>query len=92
MQIQDTNHSIQTLYKIYQKEDKYNSTNNIFDNKLYIFYDLYFKVGINLLEYTKTFAIILAGEAKDYYFNKISRKQTLFENIILVIKSYFETK
>jgi hypothetical protein len=73
-------------------EDKYNSTNNILDNKLYIFYDLYFKASINPPEYTKTFVTILASETKDYYFNKISRRQILFESIILVIKGYFETK
>ncbi|KAI0998751.1 hypothetical protein K3495_g9443 [Podosphaera aphanis] len=68
-------YNIQNLHKMYQKEDVYSGADDVFDKKLRIFYDLCFKANIDHSDYAKAFATMLTGEARDYYFNKISEQR-----------------
>ncbi|KAI0991202.1 hypothetical protein K3495_g16985, partial [Podosphaera aphanis] len=60
--------------------------------KLRIFYDLCYKANVDPPDYPKAFATMLTGEARDYYFNKISGNRFTLAEMIKAMKDYFETE
>jgi hypothetical protein len=88
----DPGRGIQTLFKIYQKEDKYSGADDVLDTKLRVFYDLCPKAGVDQSDYPKAFSSMLSGEAKDYYFNKISGRRASLEQMIQMLKDHFKTE
>ena len=88
----DHGRGIQTLFKIYQKEDKYSGADDVLDTKLRVFYDMCPKAGVNESDYPKAFSSMLTGEAKDYYFNKISGRRSSLVQMIQMLRDYFETE
>lgn len=88
----DQGRGIQTLSKIYLKEDKYSGAKDVLDVKLLIFYSNCYTAGVNHTEYSIAFSTMLIDEARTFYFTKIAGKQESFENVIKAMKAEFETE
>src|SRR5438045_3275492 len=66
------------LLKIYSNDMKYRGGEDSLDMKLQIFYDLCPKAGVPPESYSSAFSIMLKGDARDYYYDKISGRGLTF--------------
>ena len=82
----------QNLHKTYEKGDKYSGAEDVLDKKPRIFYDLCYKTNVDPPDYPRAFATMFTGEARDFYFNRISGTHATLEEMIIAMKAHFETE
>lgn len=90
--LQGSSFNIQNLQKSYLKEDRYSGADDVLDKKLRIFYAMCHNANVDPLDYHRAFPIMLTGEDRDYFFNKVSGNRCNFSEMIQDLKSYFETE
>jgi hypothetical protein len=78
--------------KVYHNDNKKYSGElfDILNNKLFFFYDIYIKLGLERYQYYYAFFIILKDQATEFYFNNLWNKNLGFDIIIFITKAYFE--
>jgi hypothetical protein len=65
---------------------------DIFNIKLWVFYNYYVKVGLPDTQYYNAFLVMLKGRVAIFYYNNLSGKGYNFKNIILKTKIHFKIK
>jgi hypothetical protein len=80
------------LLKIYSDDMKYGGGEDSLDMKLQIFYDMCPKAGVPPGSYSSAFSIMLKGDARDYYYDKISGRGLTFSAMTKTIREHFETE
>ncbi len=78
--------------KIYDKKLKYHRGEDSLNMSIRVFKDLCPKAGVRLEEYRDTFSTMLAGEASEFYYQKLTEKDLLFNQMVEIMRSNFETK
>ncbi|KAJ5908623.1 hypothetical protein N7495_001305 [Penicillium taxi] len=77
------------IRKAYQKDQKYGGSEDSFDFKLAIFYDICEQANLPPEAYKKAFSAMLKDQANDYYYNSgLSLKP--FDEICSQIRAYFK--
>jgi hypothetical protein len=71
---------------------KYREGDDSLDRKLQIFYNLCLKASMLPELYSNAFSIMLKGDARNYYYNKISSRGLNFTAIVKAIQEHFETE
>ena len=80
------------MLKIYSEDMKYRGGDDSLDRKLQIFYDLCPKASVPPKSYSNAFSIMLKGDARDYYYNKISSHGLNFTTMVKTTQEHFETE
>ena len=62
------------MSKIYDKSLKYRGSEDSFDMRLRVFEDLCPKAGVDPVDYGRAFSTMLAGEASEFYYQKLAGK------------------
>ena len=78
------------MLKIYSDDIKYGGGEDSLDIKLQIFYNLCPKVGVPPKSYSSAFSIMLKGDARDYYYDKISGRGLTFLAMSKTIQEHFK--
>jgi hypothetical protein len=81
-----------TLIKIYDGKLKYHRGEDSLDMSIRVFKDLCPKAGVRPEEYHDAFSTMLAGEASEFYYQKLARKNLPLDEMIKAIRSNFKTK
>jgi hypothetical protein len=81
-----------TLMKIYDGKLKYHRGEDLLDMSIRVFKDLCPKAGVRPEEYHDTFSTMLTGEASEFYYQKLARKNLPLDEIIKAIRLNFKTK
>src|SRR5271168_2824690 len=84
--------AITTLMKIYDDRSKYHGSSDILDTKLKIFYDLCAKAGVQEEDMGYAFSSMLAGDAKEFYYENVMNQDMAFPDMVLQLRTNFETK
>jgi hypothetical protein len=82
------------LMKVYQSDEKkYGGDQyDILDTKLFIFYDLCGKVGVEESYFDRAFSSMLKGRALEFYYDKIIGREYTFVQMVDMIRTHFETE
>jgi len=71
---------------------KYGGGDDSLDRKLQIFYNLCLKASVPPKSYSNAFSIMLKGDARDYYYNKISGHGLNFTTMVKTTREHFKTE
>lgn len=91
-QIYDAGRAITNLMKIYDDKSKYHGSADILDTKIMVFYDLCSKVGVRDTDWGSAFSAMLAGDAKEFYYENLMNRKLEFPTIVNLIRENFETQ
>ncbi|RKF59651.1 hypothetical protein OnM2_058048 [Erysiphe neolycopersici] len=83
---------LENLAKTYRNEYRYGGAEDNLDLCLGIFYDICSKTGIKQQFYKDAFSFMLKESARQYYHMYIMNHDHSFENMIIMLKSHFETE
>ena len=59
--------------------------------RLRVFEDLCPKAGVNPADYGRAFSTMLAGEASEFYYQKLASKDLRYQEMVRIVRSNFET-
>lgn len=84
--------ALTTLMKVYRDPLKYKGSADNLDLKLRVFQDWCFKTGIEPPYFAPAFAVMLAGEAHDFFYRQIYHLGTDFDHMVNLVRANFETE
>lgn len=88
----DSGRAITTLMKIYDEKSKYHGSADILDVKVMVFYDLCSKAGVRDTDWGSAFSAMLAGDAKEFYYESLMNRRLDFGTLLVLLRENFETQ